>query len=113
MESEGAVDGKGISGLFGSMVRKLRCLERIDRQATLHAVTIEEIRVEISESSPLRPYISSLSLAKKGQERRPRPMIGKLKPSLRKHRIEMRLWRMPMELDFFDSLIGIRMRSER
>nr|GEZ28400.1 hypothetical protein [Tanacetum cinerariifolium] len=32
---------------------------------TSKIVTIEEIRVEISESSPLRPYISSLSLAKK------------------------------------------------
>nr|GFB92062.1 hypothetical protein [Tanacetum cinerariifolium] len=40
-------------------------------------------------------------------------MIGKLKPSLKKHKIEMRLRRMPMELDFFDSLIGIQMRSER
>nr|GEW61797.1 retrovirus-related Pol polyprotein from transposon TNT 1-94 [Tanacetum cinerariifolium] len=65
MESEGAVDGRGITRLFGSMVRKLSSLERIDRQATLHAVTIEEIRIEISESSPLRPYISRLSLAKK------------------------------------------------
>jgi len=65
VESEGAVDGRGITGLFGSMVGKLSSLERIDRQAALHAVTIEEIRVEISESSPLRPYISSLSLAKK------------------------------------------------
>nr|GFA56044.1 hypothetical protein [Tanacetum cinerariifolium] len=49
----------------------------------------------------------------KGQERRPMPTIGKLKPSLRKRRIEMRLQRMPMELDFLNSLIGIRMRSER
>ncbi|GJW85272.1 reverse transcriptase domain-containing protein [Tanacetum coccineum] len=65
VESEGAVDGRGITGLFGSMVGKLSSLERIDRQAALHAVTLEEIRVEISESSPLRPYISSLSLAKK------------------------------------------------
>ncbi|GJS45536.1 hypothetical protein Tco_0595657 [Tanacetum coccineum] len=67
VESEGAVDGRGITGLFGSMVGKLSSLERIDRQAALHAVTLEEIRVEISESSPLRPYISSLSLAKKNQ----------------------------------------------
>ncbi|KAK8610009.1 hypothetical protein V6N13_026553 [Hibiscus sabdariffa] len=65
VESEGAVDGRGITGLFGSMVGKLSSLERIDQQAALHAVTIEEIRVEISESSPLHPYISSLSLAKK------------------------------------------------
>ncbi|GJW00443.1 hypothetical protein Tco_1555694 [Tanacetum coccineum] len=65
MESEGAVDGRGITGLFGSMVGKPSSFERIDRQAALHAVTIEEIRVEISESLPLRPYISSLSLAKK------------------------------------------------
>ncbi|GJW87996.1 hypothetical protein Tco_0163336 [Tanacetum coccineum] len=63
-KSLGAVDGRGITGLFGSMVGKLSSLERIDQQATLHAVTIEEIHVEISESSPLRPYISSLSLAK-------------------------------------------------
>ncbi|GJZ59748.1 hypothetical protein Tco_0615564 [Tanacetum coccineum] len=56
----GAVDGRGITGLFGSMVGKLSSLERIDRQAALHAVTLEEIRVEISESSPLRPYISSI-----------------------------------------------------
>ncbi|GKA42865.1 hypothetical protein Tco_0735525 [Tanacetum coccineum] len=49
------------------MVGKLSSLERIDRQATLHVVTIEEIHVEINESSPLRPYISSLSLAKKNQ----------------------------------------------
>nr|GFB09279.1 hypothetical protein [Tanacetum cinerariifolium] len=41
------------------------------------------------------------------------PTIGKLKPSLRKRRIEMRLQRIPMELDFLNSLIGIRMRSER
>ncbi|GJV37088.1 hypothetical protein Tco_1409565 [Tanacetum coccineum] len=67
VESDGAVDGRGITGLFGSMVGKLSSLERIDRQATLHAVTIEEIRVEISESLPLRPYINSLSLAKKNQ----------------------------------------------
>nr|GEY03446.1 hypothetical protein [Tanacetum cinerariifolium] len=65
VESEGAVDGRGITGLFGSMVGKLSSLERIDRQAALHAITIEEIRVEISERSPLCPYISSLSLAKK------------------------------------------------
>nr|GEW89447.1 hypothetical protein CTI12_AA035400, chloroplastic [Tanacetum cinerariifolium] len=65
VESEGAVDGRGITGLFGSMVGKLSSLERIDRQAALHAVTIEEICVEISESSPLRPYSSRLSLAKK------------------------------------------------
>ncbi|GKC20770.1 hypothetical protein Tco_1022920 [Tanacetum coccineum] len=67
MEKEGAVDGRGITRLFGLMVRKLSSLERIDRQAALHVVTIEEIRIEISESSPLRPYISSLSLAKKNQ----------------------------------------------
>nr|GFC01843.1 hypothetical protein [Tanacetum cinerariifolium] len=65
VESEGAVDRRGITGLFGSMVGKLSSLKRIDRQAALHAVTIEEIHVEISESSPLCPYISSLSLAKK------------------------------------------------
>nr|GEW58383.1 retrovirus-related Pol polyprotein LINE-1 [Tanacetum cinerariifolium] len=67
---------------------------------------------------PLYPASAGLGLRAasepvKGQERRPRPTIGKLKPSLRKRRIEMRLRRMPMELDFFDSLIGIRMRSER
>ncbi|KAK8652184.1 hypothetical protein V6N13_061206 [Hibiscus sabdariffa] len=50
VESEGAVDGRGITGLFGSMVGKLSSLERIDRQVALHAVTIKEIRVEISES---------------------------------------------------------------
>ena len=59
------IDGRGITGFFGSMVGKLSDWQRIDRQAALHAETIEEIRVEISESSPLRPYISSLSLAKK------------------------------------------------
>ncbi|GKG57009.1 hypothetical protein Tco_0582360, partial [Tanacetum coccineum] len=48
-----------------------------------------------------------------GQERRPRPRIGKLKPSLRKRRIEMRLWRMPMELNFFDSsFVEAKMQSE-
>nr|GEY56485.1 cytochrome c biogenesis FN, mitochondrial [Tanacetum cinerariifolium] len=70
VESKGAVDGRGITGLFGSMVGKLSSLERIDRQAAFHAVTIEKIRVEISESSPLRPYISSLSLAKKKESER-------------------------------------------
>ncbi|KAK8478124.1 hypothetical protein V6N12_057784 [Hibiscus sabdariffa] len=65
VKSEEAIDGRGITGLFGSMFGKLSSLERIDRQAALHAVTIKEIRVEISESSPLHPYISSLSLAKK------------------------------------------------
>nr|GFC28519.1 hypothetical protein [Tanacetum cinerariifolium] len=70
VESEGAVNGRGIIGLFGSMVGKLSSLERIDRQAALHAVTIEEIRVEISESLPLRPYISSLSRAKKKESER-------------------------------------------
>nr|GEW36019.1 cytochrome c biogenesis FN, mitochondrial [Tanacetum cinerariifolium] len=54
VESKGAVDGRGITGLFGSMVGKLSSLEGIDRQAALYAVTIEEICVEISESSPLR-----------------------------------------------------------
>ncbi|GJX48676.1 hypothetical protein Tco_0273866 [Tanacetum coccineum] len=65
MESEGAVDGREIIGLSSSIVGKLSSLKRIDQQATLHAVTIEEIRVEISESSLLHPYISSISLAKK------------------------------------------------
>ena len=32
MESERAVDGRGITGLFGSMVGKLSSLERIDRE---------------------------------------------------------------------------------
>ncbi|GJY72987.1 hypothetical protein Tco_0477418 [Tanacetum coccineum] len=67
MESEGAVDGREIIGLSSSIVGKLSSLKRIDQQATLHAVTIEEIRVEISESSLLHPYISSISLAKKNQ----------------------------------------------
>lgn len=32
VESERAVDGRGITGLFGSMVGKLSSLERIDRE---------------------------------------------------------------------------------
>jgi hypothetical protein len=39
--------------------------------------------------------------------------ITKLKPSLRKRRIEMRLRRMPMELDLFDSsFVEAKMQSE-
>ncbi|GJX55175.1 hypothetical protein Tco_0285072 [Tanacetum coccineum] len=80
VESEGAVNGRGIIRLFGSMVGKLRYLERIDRQAALHAVTIKEIRIEISESSPLHPYISSLSLDKK-EVKQTRPKDKSVHPS--------------------------------
>lgn len=51
-------------------------------------------------------------LSEKGS-RRPRPTIGKLKPSLRKRRIEMILRRMPMELDLLDSsFVEAKMQSE-
>ncbi|GJT90170.1 hypothetical protein Tco_1079015 [Tanacetum coccineum] len=80
MESEGAVDGREIIGLSSSIVGKLSSLKRIDQQATLHAVTIEEIRVEISESSLLHPYISSISLAKK-EVKQTRPKDKSVHPS--------------------------------
>lgn len=44
MESERAVDGRGIAGLFGSMVGKLSSLERIDQEGKKDLI-IENIRL--------------------------------------------------------------------